>query len=103
MVDKFNILPHDIEVSEHLWHAFNDYKTEELAGRIIRFFQSRDSWDPFNAQEFNDFFKKKGYGSSPLAFAVDQGWIIQGEEKDVFYIEESFIERCYKASPKKKE
>ena len=117
-----NILPRDIDASQHLWNAFNHRETEISAGWIVRYCQERgNNWDPISLDDLQWFYEDALGKSGPFHFnRLMDGWIVRIPTNSTvnigatvvlghlctkpcayLQVNHDFVKRCYHSSPKR--
>lgn len=114
-VADFPIQPGDINAKQHMYDAYGNNETEISAGYIIRMCQEKGSWEPFTADEIEEFYQKvsphtgfsfnqlvdQGMGYSIVSghYPVGGGWIVLKDGK--YHLTTTFIEAAFKSSTAK--
>ncbi|MCJ7825993.1 hypothetical protein MUP56_00030, partial [Patescibacteria group bacterium] len=55
------ITPEDIDISKHLFDAFDNIETEASAHHIIGLCQQKGGWESFTQQEIEAYYRSEGH------------------------------------------
>lgn len=73
---KHPIQPGDIHVGEcdNVLGGFGKHEVEVSAGKLVKFFQSRESWCKFTLSELAEFYRQNGWEPNEMLFGLMGGW-----------------------------
>ena len=80
-----------IDTTQHFWNIFVKYETETLANQLVKFAQSRCSWESFEWSDFEDFMGRPIKLKMPKKYMPIDGTL--------YHFTVVFIAKCYNSSP----
>jgi hypothetical protein len=105
----YPVRPEDMDISTHLWDAFDNAETEISAKWLIRLAQQNGSWKPFTRDEIEEFYRSKsvyrGFSFNRLidpqpAFYILRGSVLEGggfivEKEDKLHFTSEFVNKAF--------
>lgn len=58
--------------------GFGKYEVEEVAGRLVSFFEEKGFWSEFSIEELGDFYRQRGWDPNTMLFGLLGPWYDDG-------------------------
>jgi hypothetical protein len=68
------IAPSDIKIEGSAAGKFGKFEVEQAAGDLVKFFQEKESWEPFYLYELLDFYKRNILDRKRMLFGLICPW-----------------------------
>lgn len=100
---EYTVNPSDIDAREcarlNFFETFGRHETESSAWWIVRFCQTRGSWEPFSFRQIASFFIANG-GCGRFTFngLVSDEFVVLMDD-GLYRVTEEFVLKCHGASP----
>ncbi len=91
------ITPDQIDIRRQLCDSFGKAEVEFMAMAVVEFCQlRRQGWVPFSLKQIRDFIRPKDLREKYFHRLVEAGHIL--ETTNGYEIQQSFVDRCFRAS-----